>query len=430
MTVDVNKLKCNFVYEVNRFLQRRKYYNVNVCIDNALQAYVYYLLSIYTDCNIPHEIKCDLNNLNIKDLTIDCDEIITVINCDNQADLTLKYDTQLCTNNSVLQNSIDQSSFASVTLTDNEIYQTASINLITTSTCGENLSTTINSGSYEYGGTTQTSSSYNPHVRVTHVLPSVTGSPNGYIDKLYIYVSTPTITQVELNLSPLTTTYASFSGSPYVVNTNDLYFGSTQFPIALRQLIENAMFFLYGNKDIGLWAVDLLGGHLRISSAVKHNPTGLWAGLKPYNSFIRYYVNPITKFVTSSPANTLNSVIASPMSKTVNVVTPCGTRQVFVSGTPLLNLNVFETDFNKIVLNSPITQSNMTLTGMTTSSCNRYLLTGNENISNTEVSSRQWKQGPTILSNSNQASVYSTGTYTYTITLNNNCIITDNITVT
>lgn len=428
MTVDVNKLKCNFVYEMYQFLQRRKYYNINICIDDTLQAYIYYLLSTYTDCEIPHEVKCELSSLVIPDKVINCDEINTLLDCNSQADLSLSYTTKSCTNTSTLQNSIDQSSYASVSLTEDAVYQTASINLVTTSNCGENLSTTINSGSYEYGGTTYTSPEYNPHARVSHILPNVTGSPNGYVDKLYVYAATPTVAELELNLSPFTTPYASFAGSPYTINTNDLYFGSTQFTLALRQLIENAMYFLYGNKDLGLWKVELLGTNVQISSAVKHNPTGIWTGLKPYISYVRYYVNPITKFVNSSPANTVVSNIGFPMSKTVNITTNCGNRQVFVSGTPLLNINIFDTDFNKLVLNSSITQSAITLTGTLSSTCNQYILTGVE--STPEVSSRQWKQGLTTISTTNQASTYSTGAYSYMVTLNNNCIITESITIT
>lgn len=427
-------IKCNFVNEVYKYFKCVKY-SITCCLDDTKWAYMNYKLSIFEGCDVPHEEQCRLSELDLTDYTMVCDLPTTNLDCSSQLSIALSKTTNTCNVTSVLSNPVDGSQFPRIYLQDDELYATAEIDLVTTApTCGYSSTYRVVSGSYIDGATTYTNDDYNPHAKIEIQLDNVTSSPAGYIDTVYIFKTLAPGTidpfAIEVDTNPTTSPYLSCAGC-VTVSAGDLYFGNPNFTVALQNVLRNAALTLFGDDELGLFEVNNLGttGYL-ISSRVKHNPTGLWIGLKTYNSRVLYTTNGVS-FMLSDLGNTGVAVVSTP-SIVDRVLTglPCGSSTVRVQTiNPTMQVVSGSTNFNKITLANDNSSTAATIASGGNFSCTNYTLSA-VTIAGAPISTKVWRDpGSTIIGTGNSVTVTASGNYTFQVTLTNGCTDTETITV-
>ena len=147
---------------------------------------------------------------------------------------------------------------------------------------------------------------------------------SGYIQTIRLKNSTTTF---NINVSPLSSPYLSFSGSPWVVDPSDLYFSVAQsswntYKNALQNLILNAIHSLTGSQNnmcpFGLTTA-ISGGnfYVNLDFVSKHQPSALFTGLD-HND-----VNVVTNLNGTITSTTRYLIVAEP-SIIATGTTSCG----------------------------------------------------------------------------------------------------------
>lgn len=418
MTVDVNKLRCRFVHEILKYVNCTKY-SIDCCIDTAAKAWLDYKLAAFTDCTIPADLACLLSELKLTDYTVDCDTVTSVLDCDTQISLALSKAVSTCTITNELSNPVDNSKFLHFTVENDSSYPVGKINIVTTSSCGETESHTIESGNYfDINGDPVYDIEYNPHVRVSLQIPNVLTSTTGYLQKLWIYhtINSATLSSaVSIDLDPNTTPYL---GS---VNPAELLFGHPSYTSALQELIRNAVETIYGDADLGEFLVEVQGTNYVISSLAKHNPISTWVGLSKLNSYAQYTLTGSSSLFTHSGNCGLTEYRPFMQVAYNSPLLPCTTLPLTVFATADMLINWNATDMHQIVLASPNSISTAVFQSQTTASCPRTTLTATI-TTGAAVASQEWRD-PTNVFESDELIIIpeSSGTYTFNIELENGC---------
>ena len=427
MTVDVDKLRCNFVHEVYRYITCGKY-SVDCCYTNAARAFQYYKLATFTDCEVPVEIQCFLSELNTPNYIVGCTEV--TLDCDGQVSAALSKVTQSCLITNTLSNPVDSSQFPRINVLNDESYMPAVINILSNSTCGETAEHLVTSGSYLVNDVAVFDERFNPHVRVILDLDNIANG--GYILNLEVYetVNANSLNPVPISIdtNPTTSPYLSCGGCT-VVNPSELYFGHPNFINALTTLLRNAMLTIYGDADLGDFQVVTKGKGYRISSLVKHNPSNTWVGLSKGQSIANYSPNGLYTISSNSNATGLEMHNTFMQVKYQIPLVTCSTLDVIVQGMITFDLNYSASNMHQFVLSNPNSTTALAFSTVTSAICPKITLTA---LVTPVVSgaTQVWRDpGNVIISTTNTAVVEDVGTYTFTVTLPNGCAITDTITV-
>lgn len=430
MAVDVNKIKCNFVNEVVKYIACGKY-SIDCCSTKALKAWMNYKLAVFTDCDIPVDATCYLTELDLTDYVVDCSAAVSLLDCDNQISLSLSKVVESCTINSVLANPNNGSQFPVVTVLNDASYPVASINLVTTSSCGESNTHLIESGSYLVSGTPVVNEEFNPHVRVSIDILNVAGNAGGFVNYMWVYetLNATTINPVRIliNLDPTTSPYLSCGGCT-VVNPAELYFDHPNFVNALQTAIRNAMLTLYGDADLGDFRVEAIGNNYRVSSLAKHNPADIWVGFAKLQSWINYYTG--ATIADTGASNTILTEYTGFSQVVYNMpLLTCTTLPLTIQGPASMMINWGLTDMHQIVLASPNGTSPWTINSVSTAICPKTTLTATTLVQN-DIASQEWLDpGSGYISSDLSIVVEDVGTYTFNIELDNGCSASDTITV-
>lgn len=434
MVVDVNKLKCNFVHEVAKYITCGKY-SLDCCSTKALRAWLDYKLATFTDCEISAEANCYLQELEPKDYVLDCNDAITILDCNDQINLNLSKLIQSCTISSMLSNPDNGSKYPKFNLTSNTTYPVATINVVTTSSCGDSNTTAISSGCQpDVNGDLQCHEEFNPHARITLDLENVRNPGNtGYYKRLWIaQTTTPaTLSNIfEIDISPTTSPYRTCSGCT-TVDPAEMVFDHPNFAVAMTTLLRNAMWVLYGDFNNGDFKVEnSVNGSgskgYKISSLVKHNPTTTWVGLSKWQSYLNYDKNGADSYTV--PGNTVLTQYDTFMQVNYSVpLVTCTPATIVVQGLVGMNLSS-ASNMHQLVLNSTNSTYALTPTNAYTWNCSKTTLTADVTASS-NIATKEWSDSGGIISTDLSITANDTGTYTFNIELDNGCSATDSIIV-
>lgn len=185
--------------------------------------------------------------------------------------ITLTNTATTCTKTLSLYNNNNEANKLDVYTKSDSKYVFASTVELIDSSCGVSVTKTFNNEATGEEGT-------RGKVYYTHTIPAVTGT---YIKSIKLTDNVSNVS-VTVNLNPTTTPYLNpaLPCSTTVVQS-DLYFGQLGYATHLRNLIKNAMCVLYGattdNYDV---VVTTSGSDIKIKTACKNNPSGLWVGIQ------------------------------------------------------------------------------------------------------------------------------------------------------
>jgi hypothetical protein len=431
MAVDVNKIKCNFVNEVIKYITCGKY-SIDCCSTKALRAWMNYKLSIFTDCEVSAEDTCYLSELDLNNYLLSCSDAVSTLDCDTQISLELSKLIESCTITSVLANPNDGSQYPVITVSDDSSYPVASIDVVTTSSCGGSETFTVESGSFLIAGVPSIDEEYNPHVRVSITIPNVVTNTAGYIGSLWLYEtinsSTLNTVKIEINADPTSSPYLSCGGCT-TVNSVELYFGHPNYTVALTNLIRNAMLVLYGDADLGDFRVEAIGNGYRISSLAKHNPATTWVGFSKLQSYIEYSPSGGAQIKTPTTSCLLTEYSSLMQIKHVMPLVDCSSIDLIVSGIAGMTINWGLTNMHQIILANTNGSSPLVFEGIHNAVCPKTTLTATV-VALDNISTKEWRDpGNTFISSDLSIVVEDTGTYTFNIELDNGCSASDTITV-
>ncbi len=433
MTVDVTKLKCNFVNEVLKYINCGKY-SIDCCYDKAYAALLAYKLAIFTDCDLDVDALCYLSEFPATDYVQDCDDAFSLLDCDTQISLSLAKLVQSCLITSVLSNPDTGSQYPKIVVANNDSYPEATINVVTTSSCGGSNTTAITSGCQPDGnGDLQCDEEFNPHARIRISIPPQY-VPTSTLKRIWIgYTANPTTLNnlLELDISPSTSPYLVCTGC-VTVDPNELEFGDPNFATAATNVLRNAMHILFGDADLGDFRVNktVLGEPIIISSLVKHNPSSTWTGLAKFKSRVEWIWDGAFQTAETSPLNTQLTVYEQFAQNEYEVpLLDCTDATLVVQGMAAMNVNSNATDMHQLVLNSSNNLYPWTINSVSNWICPKTTLTATVDAL-TNVSSTEWRDpDDDFISEDFSIVVEDTGVYTFNIELENGCSASETITV-
>lgn len=396
----------------------KKRYSIDNCNCDLKDALAAYFIS-KSDCDYTDELNCFVDGYKSS-----CNGITTK-NCQDDITLSLSKSTVNCNMTSTAENPVDGSKFSRLTLVDNSIYHTASLNLKATNKCGLDSTVLVNSGC-DGGGCSVTK---NPYGLSFAVLSNVVGSnPNGYIKTITISRTSSTgerpLVNQTVDISPSNlTTWNSCGTCTTTYSSSDLLFGATNYAEALRELLTNVVKTLtFGNNsDFSVSKTD----SITVSSKIKHKPTSYWAGINPDN-FSLSWVNQAGSTINtlysprSASLNIFPSTAGGSIYYTDTIPTICGnynrtlftTAVNFLVNTSTSNLDLLNIDnFNSFIAN----------TYTSSYACNGFELVGNATTDGV-IQSVNWKNpSNTVIATTNSVKVATPGTYKFTATTLNGC---------
>lgn len=435
---DVLRIKCKFVDQVIAFLTKRKYV-VDVCPCELYQYYGDYMLATtLVDC-LEYEQECYLNKKASKyDLPTTCDD--TVVSCDGQlSDLVLSSATTTCDFTASTANSVNFSAYPVLSVTDDSTYIESTINIRFVKDCHAGSSTIVAATAVAGGCTSSgcSSSAKGQHLFGIQTTADFGLTSDAYISTLRVYETDSTgvliNTPIDLDLDPATSPYytddISLCPGCATVLDSEVKIGSANFSTAFTTLMENVSLARY--SDTGrheLSAAVLSPTSIRVLCAAKHNPSQEWFGINSSNALI-VFTDDATGNVYSKTG--INATLDYPTrfyNNSTSYATSCGNfTPVIGNQFSLISYNS-DTSFNKISLLSNFGSKPINVTSNSTYSCTSTLLTAT--YTDTNVSSIAWTDSlDNTIATTNTTIVTDADDYTFTAVLNNNCVISDTITV-
>lgn len=437
MTVDVNKIKCYAVKLILKYITCNKY-SIDCCYKSALKALADYKLASFTDCDVPHASLCYLSDLQLSDYTIECGEGVTLLDCTDQVDLALSKFTESCTFTTSLANPDNGTAFPKIYVIDDDSYPLAKININTVVTgvgtntnCSGSQTDEIESGAQLSGGSPVLDDEYNPHARISLPLYNV-NTVHGYMKNIWIAQTINPATldssDIEIDISPSTSPYKSCTGCT-TVSSADMYFDHPNFSSAMTNILRNAMLTLYGDADLGDFRVETNGTNgYTVSSLVKHNPASTWTGLAKWRSYYEYTLDGTKNLFTNPFDCSVSNYLPFIQRQYTIPLIDCSTVNVTVQGNAGMDLNSSASDMHQLILKSDVGLSSWSITGTKVTNCPKTVLTATTTATN--VASKEWLDPlSAFLTSEYTTEADSSGTYTFTITLDNGCSDTDTITV-
>jgi len=427
-TADVRKLRCNFVQEVVEYF-KCKTYSISCCTDAAEKAFVDYKLASFTDCDIPLAEQCRLSELKVVDYYKDCENIFAGTSCTNQGILTLSQSSFLTTYTPSLANTVNGSSFAHMSLTDNSTTHVSNPALtfkVTKQDGSSFYSSNVLFGDALIGGSNTTLSPVSFSTSVEIYLGS--GSLNSYIHELQFYRTNANGIRepypINVYIGP-NSNYFSCPGCT-TVNPDNIYFHKGAIAAgAITTAIRNAILTISGSASYIDVSTLITPSKVTIYTTVKHNPSGIWYGFDP-EYFSVAYATPsfftyggVFKAVSSSTS----------LGKKFTVTYPCGA-VTYQAPNVNSNLAATGTSFNKVVLPSPYNLTPSSFFPTDQIKCKTVVLTASVATSNTPVTYNWTFNGSSVGTTATiNVPAANDGTYTCVATLSTGCTLTKTIVV-
>lgn len=423
-TADVIKIECAFVKSVYDYIYHRQY-TTDLCLDKVKSAYLL-MLKAHNTC-LTYEQECEVIETEVTDYTLDCTTSITTP-CSTVGEITVSSSRKDCTYTAALRNPVNNTGFPYVDLQDNEVYHKGKMNIVITSPCSS-YSTTLQA---ETGtiliGSPVTSDIYDFSVFASYIIDNVTSLSTYYISSIRLYATDSSgnviNSAIDIDISPTTSPYLSCP-SCTTVTPSHLYFGHANYTTALKNVIDNAIRVISGspsNASIEVTNVNTTGYEIR--SRIKHNPSGVFYGIKHTDPQI-IYTNGTT-IVKSNQAT--KSWVNAGMYYTSILNGLCSPFTVTLPNRFYpLSVNWSNTDFNKITLNSPYSTQYTIMSNPTYITCPRY--SASATITPT-ASSIVWKNDSDVtISTTDSMNTFSTGDYSITATFHDGCFTTEEFTI-
>lgn len=432
MVVDVNKIRCNFVNEVIKYIACGKY-SIDCCSTKALKAWMDYKLAVFTDCDIPVDTTCYLSELDLTDYVLDCGAT-SLLDCDSQITLNLTKLIQSCLITSVLSNPDDGSQYPKITIGNDSSFWGATINVLTTSSCGGTNTTAIASGCQpDINGDLVCADEFDPHARIVLTIPS-NYVQDSTLTRLWVYRTiNPYVLSfpIELDLSVATSPYLVCAGC-VTVDPLELKFSHPNFTIAATDLIRNAILTVFGDADLGDFTVtrSVFGNPIEISSLVRHNPTAAWIGLGKFKSKAEWIWDGIDQKLQTGPGDAGLRLYSEFMQVNYNVpLLDCTTAVLTVQGMVTMNVNEGASDMHQLILNSPNSSTPLSINSVSNWICPKITLTATVTAQDT-IASQEWlNPASAFITAALSTVVEDPGIYTFNIELDNGCSTSDTITV-
>jgi hypothetical protein len=394
-----------------------KTYIIDVCSDEVKKALGYYLAST-TECEYDYsKVKCFTEDYKpcVKTESMTCEDQIT---------FALSKVSTPCNFRADVVNPLDNSKYAELTLVNNLVYQNATLKTNFINNCKFSTTSTVNSGCSSVTCVPE----FNPFFETSVTLQNVLTNANGFIKDIRLFRtenngSSP-LTAISVDISPAN--FASWNSCGTCVSfytAADLLFGSVNFTAALTDILNNVAKTLLGG-NFSEFTVKKSGNDVIISSKVKHNPNSYWVGINPDSCFISWVNNASAQTnIEFAPRSTLlrveNTAYAR-MYSSLSYYTPCGNYNFAVDFLPLWSVNTSATNINFASLLSSKSNTPFTIT-YPLLPCLATTLKATV-TTNGVINTRAWRDSSNLLlSSTNEAIVYSPGTYTFTATTNNGC---------
>lgn len=428
---DVLKIKCKFVEKMVSFLNKRKY-EIDACYCDVLPYFAdAQLATVFADAEcLDHDDECLLNKKAAK--YSDQPELNPgIVSCSDQVDITLTQSSASCSTSTVVKNSTGQA-YPKIVLYNDELYHDAVLNIELTDCDGTTQVEQIRCGCTGTPEVCTDANRVSGLMTFTLTTPATT-YPGGYINTIRLYetdsngvlINSP----MDLDISPSNVGTWNACGTCTTVNAADLYFSSGNYATAWVNLMENISKTLYAG-DVNLDASIITGSSLWLYQyRIKHNPSSEWLGPNRNDFFVKIYngttlVNPSAALLPFTQGSFLHQEIDFD----VDCGTITATADSFAGGGatagPLANFNYLQFLTQDIPLPISVSSSGDT-------SCTLVTLTAVYDTDQT-VSSVEWLD-PLLstISTTTTAKVNSddTGEYTFQVTLENGCVVSDTITV-
>lgn len=437
---DVLKIKCNFVSEVLRFLNKRKYV-IDVC---PCILYPYYgehgLTSVVDSDCLSYTNECVLLD-NKYSTPTECEA--TLSECDDQLAIALTTTTSPCTLLAYTLNRSNGSTYPTMFTTDDSIYVngTLSLKLVATGDCTVDIDyVTIYGGASSLG----TSDDYKSTCALGHYSPytSFKGTTASYVKSLRVYetdefgvlINTP----IDLDLDPSTSIYyADTVDCPgcTALLPSEVELGDPNFTTNFETLMDNVSIARYGSPGFHNISATFFSSSnvYRVFSIAKHNPASYHFGIHRPNGNLwikdpatnKDYIQGINYFSTGSVKFYYDSSNFSPDPDIYDCadITPIIGNQ---NSAPQYDTSAYS--FNYIAFTSPYGTKQINVTSQSTASCSITLLTAT--YDETLVTSVEWLDpSDMVISTSATAAAVNPGVYTFNATLLNGCIATSTITI-
>lgn len=413
---DVINIKCKFVHSTIAYIKKLKYF-LNTC-DSVQDDLVYLMMLDIPNSCMDADISCFLEN--VSNSVIAPNGNITTSTCTGQTTINLGF-------------AVNSNIYTAEKIAENELYGNPSITLVDNSI---NQVIKIKSRIYKNGKvvSSKTAAFDGTKYGVNVFLDKPVVNATAYISSIRLYFKdvNNNIYKKDIDTNPLTTPYLTGVNT---VLASDLYFntpGSSVWNYYI-QVLENAVNTELGSAAISGEGVYYSSGERKLTTWIKHNPVGAWAGLEPSDIKIVYFNG--NTFETILNSNIDYKYINGTWTNNVHTVsTGCGN---FVTtftnssnspsnyGSAVFNFNKITGTFGGNVIYTWISGDDFTISG--TSNCLSFLANA-DIITTGTISSVEWKNAAnTILSTTNILETNVAGTYTFTVTLTNGCVTSSTI---
>lgn len=462
LTADVTKIKCKFVSEWIAFLNKRKY-SVSACHKCKYTYYADALKVLYgieasplegymvSDC-LDHDIECDLTSKASKypePTTCEAGE-----QCQDQVSIVVAQAVKTCNAVAETKNSYCNCKYPTIELTDNSTEVNANIDLVTTfsGNCasrsvvdtvnvegGCNLADgciTANQSYYSFGFNSNSTSIVTDTSFITKMRVYLTDG-NGVITTMRDLLLTPGANDYQVDdpvLCPGCT----------AIPDAELVFGHANFEDAFTTLMDNVSLAIFGVTGLHHMYAWWNGTHYRIRCKAHHNPTGTHLFGLNRNDAVLFVSTPSGTY--SQGINAFGDFDAPPHYPPIRFYyegaaldAPGGSLYDCADITSTIgdqltypNYNTLLSNMNKIVLNSSIGMTGypIEVTSGTSESCTSVILSA-AYTTDKAVSTTIWTDPDDIeISTSTLASANQNGIHTFTLTLENGCVISETISVT
>ena len=423
LDVDVARLKCVAFDKIYNHISCFSF-SEDCCSTEAKQALAATLYQ--SSCTLTTDVACSIEELSNTERTL-CTPTSTP--CGAQITITATSTPTTCTYAVGIQNLINQSSKASLTLAPNAIYHKGNINVLTTSKCGNTAPTLIQTGCYPVGSCIQ---AYDIHAQSYFKL-AVGTQTTGYLSSIKLFTTDANgagpLTPLTLNIAPSNLSAWTACGSCEAITSTDLQFGALFFSVAFTKLLKNISRTLYGDVFIDPLITKIDSGtpayNVSIGTRAKHQPTTRWMGINPDSSQIAWVNNAgVTTNVIHVPrTGVLIQPLGGLMGSNYTLTTSCGTITGAVQSNNLdFPLNVGTSNIHSLVYDSLLSNNAPLLTYSVPSvTCTQTTLVATV-VADQNVISQQWyDEFDSLLSSTNTVTV-GPGDYYFRTEVASGCV--------
>lgn len=272
---DVDKLRCNFVFDVYEYFKCKKY-SLSCCNDVAKQSYMDFKLAEKYECPIDVHEDCRLQTIESKVDVVECTP--EDFECSLQGGVKLTATTDSVTYTTTLENWVNGSAYPMI-VQGYGLYQPAGIDFVTRDNLGNIVDThRVWAGSIKIGGVVTSDDSYKLGAYTLIKKENITNVAGSYLTSVRLErtdsAGNPTGLYTDFNVSPIDSPYLA---SPVAVTPADLYFTSPNFPTAIAQVLRNGVFAITGDVDDVDVVAQFAGVNgFKVKTRINNGPQALW----------------------------------------------------------------------------------------------------------------------------------------------------------